>query len=377
MGVLTKWLKRILTVAGICFGVSALLSAAALATVGLFTGSALNKDFNGAETEEYKQLITYMDDYQTELTGKMQEIKAAIAAEHMVYVPGEKPSDPGTFECSVTIDVQYYTISPAYYYAYLTAAHDEIKSLEKYRFQKEEVYDFLDSISEIKTEEDGDHFVIYNKLLTPEEIENLYFPGEDSKRGFYETSLENYKEFFKENGSQEFPDIDTEYPANGMGIPLYLQYDSRWGNLPYGQSDIKTSGCALTCLAMAVSYKKGQAVTPADILAVTGGSYYIPGVGSKWSIFPDVAAHYKIQCSNLGRDINAAMQSVSEGKPVIASMSPGTFTTSGHFIVLRGITENGNLLVNDPADTERKNHKGREFSPALIYRESKGFWSFE
>lgn len=32
---------------------------------------------------------------------------------------------------------------------------------------------------------------------------------------------------------------------------------------------------------------------------------------------------------------------------VIAIMAPGHFTTTGHFIVLRGITEEGKVLVAD------------------------------
>lgn len=31
-------------------------------------------------------------------------------------------------------------------------------------------------------------------------------------------------------------------------------------------------------------------------------------------------------------------------------MGKGHFTNNGHFIVLRGITENGKILVNDPTD---------------------------
>ncbi len=35
------------------------------------------------------------------------------------------------------------------------------------------------------------------------------------------------------------------------GIPLLLQTDSRWSNVPYGSSTIGISGCAPTCLSMA------------------------------------------------------------------------------------------------------------------------------
>ena len=49
------------------------------------------------------------------------------------------------------------------------------------------------------------------------------------------------------------------------------------------------------------------------------------------------------------------MEALQEGKLVIAIMAKGHFTTSGHFIVLRGVTEDGKLLVADPASVKRSN----------------------
>ena len=36
-------------------------------------------------------------------------------------------------------------------------------------------------------------------------------------------------------------------------------------------------------------------------------------------------------------------------------MGPGTFTKGGHYIVLRGLDANGNVIVADPASRERSN----------------------
>ena len=69
-------------------------------------------------------------------------------------------------------------------------------------------------------------------------------------------------------------------------------------------------------------------------------------------------------------------QALSTGKPVIASMKKGTFTRGGHFIVLRGITEDGKILVNDPNDNAKKQHFNRSFDLSLIKREAKAFWCF-
>ena len=46
------------------------------------------------------------------------------------------------------------------------------------------------------------------------------------------------------------------------------------------------------------------------------------------------------------------LDTLSSGKLVVAIMSKGHFTSSGHFIVLRGV-QDGKLLVADPASYTR------------------------
>ena len=48
-------------------------------------------------------------------------------------------------------------------------------------------------------------------------------------------------------------------------------------------------------------------------------------------------------------------------------MSKGHFTTGGHFIVLRGITEDGKILVADPASYSRSE---KEWDLSIILNES-------
>ena len=56
-----------------------------------------------------------------------------------------------------------------------------------------------------------------------------------------------------------------------------------------------------------------------------------------------------------------------EGKLVIAIMAKGHFTSGGHFIVLRGVTEDGNILVADPASVKRSN---QEWALGIITNEA-------
>lgn len=57
---------------------------------------------------------------------------------------------------------------------------------------------------------------------------------------------------------------------------------------------------------------------------------------------------------------------MAEGKLVVAIMSRGHFTKSGHFIVLRGV-QNGKILVADPASYGRS---GQLWDLSLILREA-------
>ena len=47
------------------------------------------------------------------------------------------------------------------------------------------------------------------------------------------------------------------------------------------------------------------------------------------------------------------VDALSEGKLVVAIMTKGHFTSGGHFMVLRGVTADGKIMVADPASYRR------------------------
>lgn len=166
------------------------------------------------------------------------------------------------------------------------------------------------------------------------------------------------------------------YPANGMQIPHFLQTD--YPNIPYGGGSISTSGCGPTSFAMIASYLTGTTISPPDAVAWCGNSYYKPGVGTYWSYFQAAASHFGCGSVTQTSDANAVLSALSEGRPVISSQGPGLFTKSGHFIVLRGITANGKVLVNDPNDSSAKNYINREFDMMTeIHATASAYWIFD
>lgn len=166
------------------------------------------------------------------------------------------------------------------------------------------------------------------------------------------------------------------YPANGMQIPHYLQTD--YGNIPYGGGSIATSGCGPTSFAMVASYLTGKTITPVDAVSWCGNSYYKPGVGTYWSYFAAAARHFGCGSVTQTNDPNRVLKALSEGHPVISSQSAGLFTRGGHFIVLRGVTASGKVLVNDPNDSASKNYINREFDMmSEIHATASAYWIFD
>jgi hypothetical protein len=145
-----------------------------------------------------------------------------------------------------------------------------------------------------------------------------------------------------------------EYPEGSVNLPYYNQCDARWGNKMYGGDTIRVAGCGPTALAMVVSGMTGNKVYPDDVAnwSVANG-HRAEGAGSYWSLMTAGGRHYGLNVSTASRqDPNTIRKALSEGKPIIVSMGRGHFTTSGHFIVLRGLTEDGKVLVHDPYSYE-------------------------
>ena len=70
------------------------------------------------------------------------------------------------------------------------------------------------------------------------------------------------------------------------GIPLFLQWDRRWGYKKYGSGLIGWTGCGPTCLAMAsaglTEAVSGHPHRVAEFSEKEG--YYTPGAGTSWDL---------------------------------------------------------------------------------------------
>lgn len=138
-------------------------------------------------------------------------------------------------------------------------------------------------------------------------------------------------------------------------IVYYLQSDEQWGDLRYGSDKISTHGCGPTAMAMVVSTLTGTLIDPPSMAewAVQNG-YWARHSGSYHSIVIGTATAFGLRAEAFSsRDADALREQLFAGKLFVALMGPGHFTQSGHFIVLRGVTLSGDILVADPGSIER------------------------
>lgn len=217
---------------------------------------------------------------------------------------------------------------------------------------------------------------VYNK--TPEEIMNELGFDEEQKNWanlMYDTLNYQYLDpnsgFGDEGGLPSYDGVMLGESGETQ-VVYYNQLDSRWSNQMYGRSStIGAAGCGPTALAICVSTLTGNSVDPPAVCdwSVKNG-HRCEGNGSYHSLIPEGAKHYGLNVEKLGRSNARELEShLSSGHLVIAIMAKGHFTSSGHFIVLRGITGNGKVLVADPASYRRSE---QAWDMSIILNEARG-----
>lgn len=175
-------------------------------------------------------------------------------------------------------------------------------------------------------------------------------------------------------GGDAIIDISGEFVENET--PMFLQTDNRWKNFSYGRSGtIGSSGCGPTSLAMVVLGLTGDTTVNPKVVAdwSYANGHRVEGIGTAWSLFPAYTRMFNITCEEAPISASGISSKLREGKILIISMGRGHFTRDGHFIVLKGITQDGKILVNDPNSTSRSN---QEWNASIIVSEAKGAWAF-
>ena len=140
-------------------------------------------------------------------------------------------------------------------------------------------------------------------------------------------------------------------------MPHYNQFDYDdvlYGSQRGGRKTVADRGGGITALSMVATYLyQDESLTP-DYLATVYGNPDKPvdnvDYGSLATIMVSVGENHLGLNMDLTYNFYDAVEALEEGKVVISLQNPGCFTAvpNGHFVVFRGITEDGKILVNDP-----------------------------
>lgn len=156
--------------------------------------------------------------------------------------------------------------------------------------------------------------------------------------------------------------IDLSAYKHCKTVPLLMQWDQSWGYTKYAGNLMGLSGCGPTCLSMVLLYIKGEVDMNPKAVAeyATKHGYALDGTGTQWSLFTEGAKKLGLDVTELSLDEDRIVKNLEVGNPIICTMGPGDFTTTGHFIVLTGYT-NGKIKINDPNS----------------YKNSKKLWKYD
>lgn len=163
--------------------------------------------------------------------------------------------------------------------------------------------------------------------------------------------------------------------VSGLGIPddqFQFYYQTNYPNVAFcgatnhedscasGSNSICSSGCGVTSLAMLVANLSDDVSfdpVAANEEGKNNGGCAV-GKGSNDNLFIKIANNHEgfsyEQLANTKEGANNAVAAIRDGALVVANVqSNSPFTTGGHWIVLRGITEDGMVKVADPNSETR------------------------
>lgn len=202
-----------------------------------------------------------------------------------------------------------------------------------------------------------------------------------TKDDYTETMIENYalypecREFILNYPLEKDKEhvADISWADRSEGVPLFLQFDERWGYTPYGWTVGGISGCAPTCLSMVAYYLTGNTdYTPAYMMEFSTKDGHVgQNGGTQWTLFSRGAKNLGFKVEELPLSETTLVNRLQKGIPVVLSVGPGDFTQNGHYIVLVGYKD-GKIKVNDPFS---KANSEKEYTYAQLEPQIRNLWA--
>ena len=157
-------------------------------------------------------------------------------------------------------------------------------------------------------------------------------------------------------------------------VPCLYQTDPAWSQEPYAGGSIEKNGCGPTCLAMVYVALTGSTdMGPVEMAAFSERGGYVSDGMTAWALMSEGASQLGLSSRELAANEASVRAELEAGRPVICSVRPGDFTTTGHFIVLAGVAEDGSVIVRDPNSAERSAHT---WELGRVLGQCANLWSF-
>lgn len=204
---------------------------------------------------------------------------------------------------------------------------------------------------------------IMNSTQYPKQLKDLALKNEEALEFVYDYPAEHVKEHT----------IDLTEEASMDSVPLFVQWDKRWGYEKYSGNFFAASGCGPTTLSMVVVYLTHN--REASPLAVAKYSkeagYSVDGSGSSWTLISEGCRHYGVKAKTVALDESRMKAELDEGHPIVVNVGPGDFTDTGHFMVITGYDDEG-FSINDPNSIEKS---GKRWLFKNISSQIRAVWS--
>lgn len=132
-------------------------------------------------------------------------------------------------------------------------------------------------------------------------------------------------------------------------MPHLYQTDPLWANKPYAGSNIRIAGCGPTSLSMVYAYLTGKTdLDPVAMASFADEHNFAPTGATEWRFMIDGAAAIGLRSTPVAPSRASIASALDAGMPIICCLTPGDFTTVGHFLVIKGMDSRGMVEIHDP-----------------------------
>ena len=129
---------------------------------------------------------------------------------------------------------------------------------------------------------------------------------------------------------------------------FWKQTDKRWSSKRIGSMTLGGGGCGPTSIANLISPLLKKNYTPAKVWDyMKKNGYLIPGAGSTWAGITATLKHYGIKFDVTYSD-DLVKKYLEKGYWMVGLCGASRWTSSGHYIVIYKLKNNGKLSISDP-----------------------------